>query len=825
MPLLLAATAADAVVPVAKHTLSCGTDFPCPKELRRRTDFWIQVYSKWDSTYGVLHDSLHPERVYAVVKTPNCSFKQKAVKRERERLKKRLASIAATVEKGAKPRKQEDREILALFPKKSPGAIRAAAKRIRCQQGNRDRFKGALERYGTYGKMVNSFIVDAGLPTDIHYLPFVESLYNPRAYSRVGAAGLWQIMPSTARVLGLELNATVDERLDLEMASIGAARYLIDARRRLTKVARAKNPSITDGELTPFVITSYNYGVNGMRRALQQFGPDFIKVLNNYKSPSFQVAVKNFYSSFLAARHVAKNARKFFGVIKPDPSLRYNTVVLQRDTSIERIQKVFRLGEDELRPLNRALTRFVWHGWRLVPKGYRLRLPLRQDQWASHITALRALPPEDDSRRPTRYVVRKGDTACGIARAFRVKCKDVVDINRLGRRAFITVGQTLVIPGRNASRQSNKARVATAGPGGTHVVKKGEVPCGIASRYRVGCLDFLDTNGLTKQSTIYVGQVLKIPGEPKTVSTGSSYHLATYQVKRGDTACEIAERVGAGCEEFMRFNGLGKKSVLQINQTLKVPGKQTLTAVTGVASRASAATSQTTYKVRSGDTSCQIAERVGMPCAEFLRFNNLRTHSVIYVGQILKIPALAIAGSDASAPAVALDTASNGEADSLGDAATSPLDNSIDLNVNLTQGQSGLAHLITVEAEETLGHYADWLGIGSSMPLRQINKIPVDKILVTGQTIQLPIKTDRQLESFQQRRQEYHRVLVEEFKEHYRIVNVESYQVRSGDSPWGIADRFQLPFWVITRYNPELRKRSPNRGEILKIPQVKPRKA
>ena len=64
---------------------------------------------------------------------------------------------------------------------------------------------------------------------------------------------------------------------------------------------------MTDSELTPFVITSYNYGVNGMRSAIKKLGPDFLTVLNRYRTKKFRVAVKNFYAGFLAARHVAKN--------------------------------------------------------------------------------------------------------------------------------------------------------------------------------------------------------------------------------------------------------------------------------------------------------------------------------------------------------------------------------------------------------------------------------------------------------------------------------------------------------------------------------------
>ncbi|KAA3629902.1 MAG: LysM peptidoglycan-binding domain-containing protein, partial [Proteobacteria bacterium] len=547
-----------AAVDVPRYELDCNADFPCHDALRRRTDFWIHVYNTWTTAQGVFHDSLHPERVYSVIEVPNgCRGSSKTVERERGRVEARLGQLARKVQDGSNIRDADDKALLSLFSDRSPKAIRAAARQIRCQQGNRDRFEAALQRYGAYGPVVRKLIVDSGLSEDIHYLPFVESLYNPAAYSRVGAAGLWQIMPKTARYLGLELDATVDERLDVEAATLGAVRYLKDSRNRLTAVAREKRTSVRPGDLTPFIITSYNYGVNGMRRALNQFGPDFVKVINEYKSPSFQVAVKNFYASFLAARHVARNADRYFGRISPDPALRYHTAVLDHDTSMKRILDVFGLSEDELKPLNRALTRFVWHGWRFAPKGYRLRLPYRADGWGPQIARLESLGPEDESRGPVRYSVRRGDTACGIARAFHVKCKDLIDMNRLGSRAFIRVGQSLVIPGKLGTGGGS---AVSAGPGGTYRVKAGDSLCGIAGRAGVGCDALLAANGLSRRSVIHPGQSLVLPGDESGAAISRDREVGVekpdrpsrYTVRRGDTACEIAQRLDVACRDLMR---------------------------------------------------------------------------------------------------------------------------------------------------------------------------------------------------------------------------------------------------------------------------------
>ena len=160
--------------------------------------------------------------------------------------------------------------------------------------------------------MVDRILAENNLPPDIRYLPFVESSYNPAAHSKAGAAGLWQIMPATARSLGLELNATQDERLEPEAATRAAAKYLVDATRRLLKVSRSKNASIQPELVNPFVITSYNYGVNGMRRAINRIGPDYMQVLNRYKSPSFQVAVEKLLCQFPGGPARGEKRRSIF---------------------------------------------------------------------------------------------------------------------------------------------------------------------------------------------------------------------------------------------------------------------------------------------------------------------------------------------------------------------------------------------------------------------------------------------------------------------------------------------------------------------------------
>lgn len=895
---------------VQHHKLKCGQYFPCPDALRRRVDFWIDVYGRWRTNDAILHDAQRPHRVYKIIKGKACGTKGNTqfIKEQKRQIRLRLERIAILIEQNKTITQAKDKHYLNMFPERSPAVLRRATRNLRCQSGNKDGFRNALRRFGTYGPIVRRVLKDAGLHQDIQYLPFVESSYNPEAYSRVGAAGMWQIMPRTARELGLELNATMDERLDPEAASWAAARYLKGSKKNLTVAARSKKANVSDSELTPFVITSYNYGVNGMRRAIKKLGPDFLTVLNRYRTKKFRVAVKNFYAGFLAARHVAQNSKRFFGSYSKGRPLRYDTIMLRSSVSIDRIRAVFGISLSRLKSLNPALTRFVWHGWREIPGGYPLRLPLRQGGWADKIAYLHSLPPEADRGTPKRYTVRSGDTACAIASAFRVKCRDLIDMNRLGRQAVIRVGQSVQIPMRTSGKRRLLSRadpgVYTVAPGdtvcgiakrygvkcsallatneltsgsvlsvgrklvipgalaetrggGTYTVRKGDSACGVASRYGVSCDTLLAANELSQQDLIYPGQALRIPRQLNT-ATGTGRQSSTrktlkttvveYRVKKGDNACQIATRLGVSCKALLTENRLGRRSVIHPGQKLLVSGVSEDVAKALGQNRRGPASSGSTYTVTAGDSVCEIAHNRGVSCDELLAFNGLQTASIIVPGQALRLPGNAqnrrssstVSGAGVSKLISADDSGSTevsskqGQPDTASTASSEavtppsrviePLDQDIEFRIQATEQAGKRVYRINIEPGETLGHYSDWLRLGGIAAIRKLNGIQKTQNLQVGDVLLLPVSEQTQASGFDQRRLEYHRVLVEEFKENFEVLNVQQYTIQSGDSVWRVASSFELPVWLIMRYNPELRTTLPTTGNILRIPSIRKRR-
>ena len=92
-----------------------------------------------------------------------------------------------------------------------------------------------------------------------------------------------------------------------------------------------------------------------------------------------------------------------------------------------------------------------------------------------------------------------------------------------------------------------------------------------------------------------------------------------------------------------------------------------------------------------------------------------------------------------------------------------------------------------------------------------------------GEVLLLPVENDGQRRAFDRERRDYHRALVEEFKEHYDIIEVLSYVTKKGDSLWQLARTQGIPTWLIMRYNPLLRSTTPVVSQVLKMPRIQRR--
>jgi membrane-bound lytic murein transglycosylase D len=413
----------------APATHADPSQFPRPPQLEPDVRFWQRIYSKVTTQGGLLHDDRYLDIVYEEIAFPAGSTPHDriaVVDAARTRYESLLRHLAAS--RGEEP-DAEGRRVLALFPANvTPAALEEAADHVRFQLGQADRFREGLIRSGTWERHVQETLRREGLPPELSALPHVESSFNPRATSKVGAAGLWQFMRSTGK-RWLRIDGTVDERLDPYKSTLAAAQFL------------NINYSILGS--WPLALTAYNHGANGMRHARESMGTDdIVTIVRGYQSRTFGFASRNFYVSFLAALEIDRNPEKFFGHLERAPGDASHVVRLPASAPVQSLEKAAGADRDTLRALNLSLLDPVWMGRRPVPRGFDLPVPAGVD--ASRLVA--RLGGTGEARlHETSYTVRKGDTLDRIATTYGLRTAELADYNGLADHA-VQAGVALRIP-------------------------------------------------------------------------------------------------------------------------------------------------------------------------------------------------------------------------------------------------------------------------------------------------------------------------------------------------------------------------------------------
>lgn len=371
--LILSACATQTAPPTPKPQLppfvmTGDTVFPAPPELAPKVKFWQHVFAVWGRHQVALHDNRHLDLVYGVLTLPGpvgdsqTSEQRAFVSSHQDHLRAMLSQLEFKIASGAPLTPSE--QALATHIRASsggPGAIAGASDRLRNQRGMRERFKRGLEISGRYDAAFRGAFREAGLPEDLAYLPHVESSFQNHAASSVGAVGMWQFMPGTAREF-MMMNAAVDERRDPVAAAQGAARYLRQAHDRLGT--------------WPLALTSYNHGIGGMARAQSEFGNDFVAIVQNYSGPRFGFASRNFYAEFLAVREIARNPQRFFPEgVHYEPPLRLDRIRLRQSVDAPTLANYYEVNLGELNSLNRAWNPVAQNGRIPLPAGTLVWLP------------------------------------------------------------------------------------------------------------------------------------------------------------------------------------------------------------------------------------------------------------------------------------------------------------------------------------------------------------------------------------------------------------------------------------------------------------------
>lgn len=255
-----------------EKTLGYASDaFAIPEGMEKKVQFWVDIYSKYTTNQGVLHDAEDVEIVYEVVDLSD----YKSDRQKQRRMDQAKKEVALRLSKEEKDR-------------------------LRFQLGQKDRMQDAIFYSGRYLEDMEKIFAEAGLPIELTRLAFVESSFNIMARSKVGASGIWQIMPYTARPYRM-ISPMVDKR-----------NHPLEATRFAARLLRSNFNML---ESWPLAVTGYNHGPTGVMKMTRSYKTrDLNELIENVKSRrSFGFASRNFYACFLAALEVERNAGKYFG--------------------------------------------------------------------------------------------------------------------------------------------------------------------------------------------------------------------------------------------------------------------------------------------------------------------------------------------------------------------------------------------------------------------------------------------------------------------------------------------------------------------------------
>lgn len=396
-------------------------------------------------------------------------------------------------------------------------------------------FSRALSRGMPHLPRIREILAEAGVPQDLAYIPIVESAFNPKALSRAKAKGLWQFIPSTGKQYGLKQDFFVDERSNIEKATIAAAQYL-------------KNLYALFGDWN-LALAGYNAGEGRVQRAIKKAQTTDFWALA--KTKSFRSETKNYVPLIHAAILIAKSPESYGIDLTPDSLMAAETVQVSGSYPIATVARCANATSAEINQLNPELRRGM------TPASiFDLRVP---DGSADLVTACLA---SERSLNYTRHVVRSRDTLSQIARMFGVSAAEIARVNGLSTRAKLRPGTELAVP-RPARRPTGSVRV---GADGSYEVRQGDTLSAVAARHGTTVAAIQALNGLTS-SRLSIGQVIRV--NSVTESEASLPSDSSYRIRKGDTLSALATRHGTTVAAIKALNGLST-SRLSIGQVIRV---------------------------------------------------------------------------------------------------------------------------------------------------------------------------------------------------------------------------------------------------------------
>lgn len=288
-----------------------------------------------------------------------------------------------------------------------------------------------LQRLQVLAPELEPLLEKNGLPRDLIYLAMIESGFSNKALSYAGAVGVWQFMPSTARLYKLKINDWIDERRNPEKATLAAVRYLSDSYARYGSWHLAA--------------ASYNCG-GCLNRPLLRHGKNssFFDLLSRSK---VNKQTADYVPKIIAAMIISKNLDKFgFDSLNDKkPDMATATIPLSRSISVQDLANSIRVDKSVLEQLNPELRVGIVPPPNVMETG-RFELVIPASKYDAATQAVDSLPNAPTSHLVAARIKRK-EQLSAFANRYQISLVSLVGANAgLKKNAILHAGQTVYIP-------------------------------------------------------------------------------------------------------------------------------------------------------------------------------------------------------------------------------------------------------------------------------------------------------------------------------------------------------------------------------------------
>src|ERR1700728_3270182 len=438
------------------------------------------------------------------------------------------------------------------------GDQRDVDEQLRWFVANPDYLQRAFGRADLYLYQIVTELEARGMPLELALLPVVESAFEPYAYSRASAAGLWQFISDTGSRFGLKQDWWYDGRRDIVESTRAALAYL-----------QALHDEFGGDWL--LAIAAYNCGEKLIERsvAVNRAAGRPIDFWHLWLPRETRAYVPK----LLAMKRLVQDPQAFGLEISPIPNQPYFTrVPTEGQINLKVAAEIAGISPEELYELNPA-----FHRWATDPAGpYFLLLPV--DVAGTFNSNLPQLTP-GQRLAITTYTVRHGDSVVSVARQFNTTASVIRELNNLPAGP-LTVGDDLSVPGA-VQELPAKVMLAAARVDGrdrwarrphVQIVRRGDSLWAIARRHGMNVNTLALLNGLHPGDPLRAGQHIRVAGggEPGGAHSAARARRVVYTVRSGDTVAQIAQLFQCSVPQLLAWNGLSSRAHIHAGQKLRI---------------------------------------------------------------------------------------------------------------------------------------------------------------------------------------------------------------------------------------------------------------